>query len=111
MNITLSKQGRVSVVNLNGNFDIASSKPFDEELSALIDAGGKWVLLDFSEVSYVASTGLRMLLKAAQRLKDDQGLLHLCCVNETVLEVFEMTGFDAILSIFDTKEQALVDLQ
>ena len=39
MNITLSKQGRVSVVNLNGNFDIASSKPFDEEMTALIDAG------------------------------------------------------------------------
>lgn len=110
MDITVSKEGRASIVNMNGNFDIASSAPFDEQLTALVDAGETRVLLDFSNVSFIASTGLRMLLKTAQRIKDEGGLLHLCCINETVQEVFAMTGFDTILSIFETREQALVDL-
>jgi anti-anti-sigma factor len=110
MDITVSKEGPVSVVNLNGNFDIASSAPFDEQLTALMDAGEERILLDFSQVSFIASTGLRMLLKTAQRVKDEGGLLHLCCINETVQEVFAMTGFDTILSISETKEQALADL-
>jgi anti-anti-sigma factor len=95
---------------MSGNFDIASSAPFDEQLTTLMDAGATRILLDFSNVSFIASTGLRMLLKTAQRVKNEGGLLHLCCINETVQEVFAMTGFDTILSIFETKEQALVDL-
>lgn len=110
MDITIDKEGQASIVDMNGNFDIASSVPFDEQLTALIDAGEKRILLDFSHVSFIASTGLRMLLKTAQRVKDEGGLLHLCCTNETVQEVFAMTGFDTILSIFGTREQALVDL-
>ena len=110
MDITVDKEGRASIVNMNGNFDIASSAPFDEQLTALLDAGETHILLDFSQVSFIASTGLRMLLKTAQRIKDEGGLLHLCCINETVQEVFAMTGFDTILSIFETREQGLIDL-
>lgn len=110
MDITVSKDGRASIVNMSGNFDIASSVPFDEQLTTLMDAGETRILLDFTQVSFIASTGLRMLLKTAQRVKDEGGLLHLCCINETVQEVFAMTGFDTILSIFETKEQALIDL-
>ena len=110
MDITVDKEGRASIVNMNGNFDIVSSAPFDEQLTALLDAGETHILLDFSQVSFIASTGLRMLLKTAQRIKDEGGLLHLCCINETVQEVFAMTGFDTILSIFETKEEALADL-
>lgn len=111
MDIIVSKTGRASVVALKGNFDIASANPFDEQLMTLLDAGEKWILLDFSDVSFIASTGLRMLLKTAQRIKDDGGAFHICCVNEMVQEVFVMTGFDTILSIFETKELALVDLE
>jgi anti-sigma B factor antagonist len=110
MDITVSKDGRASTVNMSGNFDIASSVPFDEQLTTLMDAGETRILLDFTQVSFIASTGLRMLLKTAQRVKDEGGLLHLCCINETVQEVFAMTGFDTILSIFETKEEALADL-
>ena len=111
MDITTSSQGTIKLVNLKGNFDISASQPFDEKLTALIDEGAKKIILDFSELIFVASTGLRMLLKTAQRLKDEKGLLHICCVNKTVMEVFEMTGFDTILSIFDSKENALVGME
>ena len=110
MDITVTKKGRAIIVKMNGNFDIASSAPFNEQLTALMDAGETRILLDFSQVSFIVSTGLAMLLKTAQRINDDDGLLHICCINETVHEVITMTNFDTILSIFKTKELALVDL-
>jgi anti-anti-sigma factor len=111
MDITVKKEGIINVIDLNGNFDIASSTEFDNQLMALIDAGETRILLDFSQVSFIASTGLRMLLKTAQRIKDENGLLHLCCINKTVQDVFKATGFDEILTVFDTKEQALIGLE
>ena len=110
MDITVTEKGRAIIVNMNGNFDIASSAPFYEQLAELMDAGETRILLDFSQVSFIVSTGLAMLLKTAQRINDDDGLLHICCINETVHEVITMTNFDMILTIFKTKELALVDL-
>ena len=110
MDITVTKKGRAIIVNMNGNFDIASSTLFKEQLTALMDAGETRILLDFSHVSFIVSTGLAMLLKTAQRIKDEDGLLHICCINETVHEVITVTNFDKILTIFKTKELALVDL-
>jgi len=111
MDITSSKEGRARIVKLKGDFDIASSTSFDERVNAFMDQGDKCILLDFSEVSFIASTGLRMLLKMAQRSKDEGGKLHICCINDVVRDVFSMTGFDTILLIFDTKELALKDLE
>lgn len=111
MDITVTNQGNVNLVDLNGNFDIAASQQFDDQLTSLINDGAKQVILDFSEVAFVASTGLRMILKTAQRLKDESGILRICGVNDTVMEVFKMTGFDTILAIFDIKEKALEGLE
>ena len=102
MDITVTKKGRAIIVNMNGNFVIASSAPFYEQLAELMDAGETRILLDFSQVSFIVSTGLAMLLKTAQRINDDDGLLHICCINETVHEVITMTNFDMILTIFKT---------
>jgi anti-anti-sigma factor len=76
----------------------------------LIEGGARSVLLDFSAVPFVTSTGLRMILKAAQTMKVQSGQLRICCVNDTVMEVFQMTGFDTILSIFDTVDAAMEGL-
>lgn len=107
MDIRVNQEGAVKVVEMSGNFDIANAEVFDKEISGLMDSGAKIILLDFSDVSYIASTGLRMLLKSAQRSKDESGNFGLCCVNDSVKEVFTMTGFDTILNLFETKEQAL----
>ena len=106
MNITVNVEGDFNLVSLEGNLDISASEQFDSELTTLIDGGARKVVLDFSGVKFVASTGLRMILKAAQNMKTENGLLQICCVNETVMEVFQMTGFDTILAISDTVETA-----
>ena len=71
------------------------------ELEATIDgcvAGIKELVLDCSELEYVSSAGLRVILKA-QKLMNTQGNMKLTHVNETIMEVFDITGFADILTI------------
>ena len=71
------------------------------ELEATIDgcvAGIKELVLDCSELEYVSSAGLRVILKA-QKLMNAQGNMKLTHVNETIMEVFDITGFADILTI------------
>ena len=71
------------------------------ELEAAIDgcvAGIKELVLDCSELEYVSSAGLRVILKA-QKLMNAQGNMKLTHVNETIMEVFDITGFADILTI------------
>ena len=71
------------------------------ELEATIDgcvAGIKELVLDCSELEYVSSAGLRVILKA-QKMMNAQGNMKLTHVNETIMEVFDITGFADILTI------------
>ena len=71
------------------------------ELEATIDscaAGIKELVLDCSALEYVSSAGLRVILKA-QKLMNAQGTMKLTHVNETIMEVFDITGFANILTI------------
>ena len=71
------------------------------ELEATVDgciAGLKDLVMDCSELEYVSSAGLRVILKA-QKLMNAQGTMKVMNVNETIMEVFEITGFADILNI------------
>ena len=71
------------------------------ELEATIDGcveGIKELVLDCGELEYVSSAGLRVILKA-QKLMNSQGTMKLTSVNETIMEVFDITGFADILTI------------
>jgi anti-anti-sigma factor len=84
--------------------------PAESTLSGLVDEGARRMVLDFSDVPYIASSGLRVLLKLAQRLKTEGGVLRLCAVNDTVGEVFQISGFDKILDVRDARQQALDEI-
>lgn len=71
------------------------------ELEATVDGcitGLKDLVMDCSELEYVSSAGLRVILKA-QKLMNAQGTMKVMNVNETIMEVFEITGFADILNI------------
>ena len=71
------------------------------ELEATIDgcvAGIKELVLDCNELEYVSSAGLRVILKS-QKMMNAQGNMKLTHVNETIMEVFDITGFADILTI------------
>lgn len=97
MTITKQENGTELIIAIKGRLDTATAPQLESELKASI--GNTTVLiLDLSEIEYISSAGLRVLL-FAQRTMNKQGVMKVTHVNETVLEVFEITGFCDILNI------------
>ena len=88
--------GTLSVV-LEGRLDTTTAPQLEAELKASMD-GITELDLDFEKLEYLSSAGLRVLL-AAQKVMNKQGKMVIRHVNETIQEVFEITGFIDILTI------------
>jgi anti-sigma B factor antagonist len=107
MNITTTNIESVSVVRLEGNLDTNTSTDAQGSLNQLIDGGASKVLVNFASVDFVSSAGLRILLATAKKLSGSGGNLRISNLNETVSEVFEISGFSTILDVFGSEEEAL----
>lgn len=89
--------GDVSEVKLVGRLDVKAAKVADEGF-AKAAAEATNVVLDFSELDYIASAGLRALKRLRAAVRGNGGTLTLKGVQEDVMEVLEMTGFAAMLT-------------
>lgn len=98
--MTINKQldNKVLTVSLQGRLDTSTSPELDRELQASIP-GIQKLIMDFQELEYVSSAGLRVLLSAQKRMSRQRGEMVVRNVNETINEVFELTGFIDILNI------------
>ena len=97
MTIQKNLQGTTLRVTLEGRLDTTTAPQLEAELKASMD-GITELDLDFEKLEYLSSAGLRVLL-AAQKVMNKQGSMVIRHVNETIHEVFEVTGFIDILTI------------
>ena len=97
MTIQKNLQGTTLRVTLEGRLDTTTAPQLEAELKASLD-GITELDLDFEKLEYLSSAGLRVLL-AAQKTMNKQGSMVIHHVNETIHEVFEVTGFIDILTI------------
>lgn len=112
MEVNIRKEDGVHVVSFVGNLDTGTSPQAEEQLLGLIDAGGQSVIVvDLTHTEYISSAGLRVFLATSKKLKTANGKIGLFGLNETVQEVFEISGFVSILRVFATLEQALAELR
>ncbi len=97
MNINKTTNGSTLMLSLEGRLDTTTSPELETLLDASLD-GITELVFDFSGLDYLSSAGLRVLLSAQKRM-NKQGSMKLLHVNETVKEVFEITGFSDFLTI------------
>ena len=97
MTISKTADGNALTLALEGRLDTMTAPQLEAELKSAID-GVTELTLDFSGLDYISSAGLRVLL-AAQKVMNRQGKMRVLHVNETVMEVFDVTGFTDILTI------------
>lgn len=96
----------IHIVAITGSLDSTTSPEAQKSLDAVL-AGAKKVLLDFSHLDYISSAGLRILLGAAKQLRAKGGTLGMFGLNQSVREVFDISGFSSILSIYQSEAEAL----
>lgn len=107
MDITTRTRNDVTLVALAGNLDSNTSPQAQQALDRILASGGQKMVVDFTALDYISSAGLRVLLGTAKRLSGAGGALHLFGLNETVQEVFDISGFSTILAVFATEAEAL----
>lgn len=97
MTITKAADENVLTLKIAGRLDTNTAPQLESEIQESIE-GVRKLILNFEELVYVSSAGLRVIL-AAQKQMNRQGSMIIRNVNSTVMEVFEITGFEDILTI------------
>ena len=97
LNINKTIENGKTVLNLEGRLDTLTAPELENTLKELLP-GLTELTLDLEKLEYISSAGLRVLL-STQKAIGKQGEMKVCHVNETVMEIFEVTGFSDILTI------------
>jgi len=107
MEIVKRQVNDVLVIAPHGNLDFNNATGFQETVTSLIDDGVQKVLIDFSNLSFISSAGLRVLIVLTKLLQQKRGALALSSMNEQILEVFSISGFNKLFSVYPSEEEAL----
>jgi anti-sigma B factor antagonist len=107
MEIIEEKQEAISIFKLNGRLDSNTSQGFEKKIFDAIYDGSRHMIIDFRDLDYISSAGLRVILKATKALNREEGKIMLCAMQDYVKEVFEIAGFDSFLPIVPTMNDAL----
>ena len=109
----ITQQAQDSIINLAiaGRLDAVSAIEADKEFAKVLDAGNDRLLIELSQLEYISSAGLRVLLVVAKRIQQKGGKVVLCALVPNVKEVFEISGFSSIFKIFDNTADAAVFLK
>jgi anti-anti-sigma factor len=107
MQITEVRSNGVLILELKGRLDTLTAEPAKERLLAAIGNQPVRLLLDCSQVTYISSTGLRVLMVLAKSVAAVQGKVVLCAPPQHVRMVFDLAGFSAVVPVLPTREAAL----
>ena len=97
----------IGVVVLVGEIDIYSAPEFKEVLVNGIEGGARKVIVDLSQVTFIDSTALGVLVSGAKRVRPRNGNLDIVCTDENIIRIFEITGLDRIFGIYPSRGEAI----
>ncbi len=98
---------QASVISPFGRLDSNTSTTLEKTLINQLDRGVIWLFVDMSGAEYIASSGLKVLVSAWRRARDNQGDVVLSGLQPRIIEIFEMVGFDMLFQIFPDLDSAL----
>ncbi|MCY4236807.1 MAG: STAS domain-containing protein [Rhodospirillaceae bacterium] len=111
MNVKTERMGDVLSADVEGRIDGSNVVQFEEAVRAVIENSDRAVIMNFEKLVYISSAGLRAILLTAKSLQKQDAKLLLCSLSDRIREVFEISGFDKILPIHATKDDALASLE
>src|SRR5438067_10022183 len=98
------------VISLSGEVDLYTAPEFKQQLLEVIAQGGKDVVVDFTNTTFIDSTTLGVLVGGVKRLRTNDGQLSLVCSDRNITKIFEITGLDKVFEIYATREEAVATI-
>ncbi len=107
MEVETERQGETLIAKTDGRVDGANAREFQTALDAAIEDDDSAVVLDMERLSYISSAGLRVILLTAKTLQGQDRKFAICSLSDSIREVFEISGFDKIISIHPSQVEAV----
>ncbi|MBX3314460.1 MAG: STAS domain-containing protein [Actinobacteria bacterium] len=107
LRLDVTAHGEWSVLRVGGEVDVATAPRLREQLIALVNDQRFLLVVDLTDVDFIDSTGLGVLIGALKRVRSRDGDLHLVCNEPRILRVFEITGLDQVFRIHETLDAAV----
>jgi anti-sigma B factor antagonist len=95
------------VISLAGEVDLYTAPEFKQQLLEVIGQGGKDVIVDFTNTTFIDSTTLGVLVGGVKRLRSNDGQLSLVCSDRNITKIFEITGLDRVFAIYPSRDEAV----
>ena len=95
------------VISLAGEVDLYTAPEFKQQLLDVIGQGGREVVVDFTNTTFIDSTTLGVLVGGVKRLRSNEGQLALVCKDRNITKIFEITGLDRVFTIYPTRDEAV----
>ena len=106
MEIITREQDGITIIDISGRLDASNSKEAESTILATEGEGSK-VILNLENLEYISSAGLRVLLLSAKKARAGHGKFCIVSLTESVMDVFEISGFSAIFEIADSVEEGM----
>ena len=108
-NFEISKQTRegIDCIYLKGYLDAHTAPELENAISESVAGGNNRIIINFRDLDYISSAGLRVFLTAAKKIKSRNGKLGMSQLKPNVQEVFTISGFIALIPAFESLEAAL----
>jgi anti-anti-sigma factor len=105
--ITIQEYKRVAVITVTGRVDSATASDFEANVNDVIEGGQHNLVLDLSQVDFLSSAGLRVLVTTRKTLQGAGGDIVLAQPSDRVVETLDTAGLDVLFERYDTREAAI----
>ena len=110
MDMTTERENGVLAASVGGRIDGTNSAEFEQAMRTAVQEEDRAVIVDLERLSYISSAGLRAVLLTAKFLSNQGAKFALCSLTGPIKEVFEMSGFDKIIRIHGSRDDALAEV-
>lgn len=108
--IDTERDNGVLTVKVHGRVDGTNANDFQNAVKEELRDEDSVVMLDMANLSYISSAGLRVVLMIAKSLEQREAKFMIYSLSDSIRNVFEISGFDKIIGVFDSREQALASV-
>jgi len=109
LSLLIATHQGTSILKFKGSLDTNTAQDIETCINTLLEQGIKKLIADLELLDYISSAGLRVLLATTKIIKGKQGEFRICNPNPEVKEVFDISGFSMIFSVFNNLEEAMAN--
>ncbi len=107
MKIDVRTESDITIIKPHGRMDFSGLNEFSALVKKNVQDGATKILLDFSDLEYLSSSGIRTLVECQKNIEGKKGIFAFCALNDQIKELFQVVQLDKVFKIFPSEFEAL----